>query len=122
MLSAIFGSKKETKPAENENPELAMRDALDDHGDFSTTADGTMEFNDYCVMRSIITRQTNRSYLAEKTQAEEKLYQLYCDKKDAEFAQALQKSTKIHTEIAQLLTKKACEWIEFDVESFNKTS
>lgn len=24
--------------------------------------------------------------------------------------------------MAQLLTKKACEWIEFDVESFNKTS
>jgi hypothetical protein len=107
MLSAIFGSKKETKPAENENPELAMRDALDDHGDFATTADGTMEFNDYCVMRSIITRQTNRSYLAEKNQAEEKLYQLFCDKKDAEFAQGLQKSTKIHTEIAQLLTKKS---------------
>lgn len=122
MLSSIFGSKTAAKPTENENPELAMRDQLDEHGDFATAADGTMEFKDYCVMRSIITRQTNRSYAEEKVTAEEKLYQLFCDKKDAEFAQTLQKSTKIHTETCQLLTKKACEWIEFDLELFNKTT
>jgi hypothetical protein len=39
---------------ENENPELAMRDQLDDHGDFATKADGTMELKDYLVLRSVI--------------------------------------------------------------------
>lgn len=74
MLSYLYGSKKETKAEENENPELAMRDALDDHGEFETNADGTMTFKDFCVLRSIITRQTNRAYAPRKIEDEERLY------------------------------------------------
>jgi hypothetical protein len=34
MLSYLFGGSKETKKVENADPELAMRDQMDEHGDF----------------------------------------------------------------------------------------
>jgi hypothetical protein len=45
MLSYLWGGKKEANSApENENPELAMREAMDSHGDFATKIDGTLEY------------------------------------------------------------------------------
>lgn len=46
MISSVsnylFGKKEEQKKPENENPELAMREQLDEKGDFDTKEDGTM--------------------------------------------------------------------------------
>lgn len=55
MLSYLWGGSKATK-TENENPELAMREQLDSHGDFTVKVDGTLEFKDLLVLRSVITR------------------------------------------------------------------
>lgn len=42
MLSYFFGgTKEETKKQENEDPEKAMEEALDEHGEFLMDADGT---------------------------------------------------------------------------------
>ena len=56
MFSYLWGGSS-TKPVqENENPELAMRADLDKHKNFKTNIDGTMEFEDFLVLRSIIMR------------------------------------------------------------------
>lgn len=62
MLGYLWGGKNKATKPENENPELAMRDQLDAHGEFATKSDGTMEIKDYLVLRSIITRQSCRAF------------------------------------------------------------
>lgn len=52
MLSYLWGGKKE-KP-ENDNAELALREALDAHSDFAIKDDSVMEFDDFVVLNSII--------------------------------------------------------------------
>lgn len=71
MLSYLFGSKTPEPTEENENPELAMREALDAHGDFQTSIDGALEFKDFCVLRSIIIRQANRAHHEQKIKGED---------------------------------------------------
>jgi len=63
MLSYLWGGKKaeEAKP-ENENAELAMRDQLDEHGDFATKIDGTLEYEDFLYIRAVIIRQSLRLF------------------------------------------------------------
>lgn len=63
MFSYLWGGKKadDAKP-ENENAELAMRDQLDSHGDFACKLDGTLEYNDFLVLRAVIMRQSWRLF------------------------------------------------------------
>lgn len=44
MLSYLIpgGKKNEDKQLENANPELAMREACDDHGEFTTDEQGLL--------------------------------------------------------------------------------
>jgi hypothetical protein len=55
MLSYIFGSGKK-QSEENADPELAMREQLDDHGDFKCEMDGTLVFDDFLALRAVIMR------------------------------------------------------------------
>mgnify|MGYP001189910006 CR=1 FL=1 len=59
MLSYLFGGKT-TDKKENDNAELAMREALDEHQEFRIEEDGTMNFEDYIVLRAVINRQQLR--------------------------------------------------------------
>lgn len=73
MLSYIWGGTKaaDTKP-ENENPELAMREAMECHGQFDTKIDGTLEYDHFIVFRAIITRQAGRMFAPKKAELNEK--------------------------------------------------
>lgn len=62
MLSYLWKGGKKTDKVENSNPELAMREALDDHGEFATNLDGTMQWDAFLVFRSIIMRQACREF------------------------------------------------------------
>ena len=63
MLSYLFGKGGDQKPInENEDPELAMRDAMDSHGDFTCKLDGSLEFEDFLVFRAIVMRQASRKF------------------------------------------------------------
>lgn len=55
MLSYLWKGKKSEK-VENENPELAMREACEAHGDFATNADGTLQWEAFLLFRSIVMR------------------------------------------------------------------
>ena len=53
----LFGNKDKK---ENENAELAMREALDERDEYKVDEQGIMDFDDYIYLRSVITRQAMR--------------------------------------------------------------
>jgi hypothetical protein len=68
-MKFFFGSTlKEEMEKEPTNPVDAMQQALDNHGDFHTNADGTLIADDTIVMRQVIIRQASRSFLERKEQ------------------------------------------------------
>ena len=62
MLSYLWKGGKKTDKVENANPELAMREALDEHGEFHTNLDGTLQWEQFLTFRSIIMRQACREF------------------------------------------------------------
>lgn len=62
MLSYLWKGGKKTEKVENANPELAMREALDEHGEFATNVDGTLQWEQFLAFRSIIMRQACREF------------------------------------------------------------
>ena len=62
MLSYLWGGKKNTEKPENADSELAMREQLDEHGDFNTKVDGTLEYEDFLFIRAVILRQALRMF------------------------------------------------------------
>ena len=56
MLSYLWGGSKKAEKPENNDPELAMREALDAYGEFATKIDGTLEYKDFLTFRAVIMR------------------------------------------------------------------
>jgi hypothetical protein len=62
-LNYLWGGERPADAApESESPELAMREAMELHGNFAKKADGTLEFDDFLLFRAIITRQAGRMF------------------------------------------------------------
>lgn len=64
MLSYLIpgGKKNQDKQIENANPELAMREACDEHGEFTTDEQGLLLWDQFLVFRIIIMRQACREF------------------------------------------------------------
>jgi len=65
MLSYILGSAKPNK-TENEDPLVALKDSIEAHKEFKSKMDGTLEFDDFLELRSIIFRQCDRKFFPTK--------------------------------------------------------
>ena len=119
MFSYLWGGKKadDAKP-ENENPELAMRDQLDQHGDFNTKIDGTLEYQDFCILRAVILRQSIRQFREPKKAITEKRLQAFKDKNQQEYVKLFREQHMGYTRTIQAMIKKACEWISLDVNNY----
>jgi len=86
MLSYLWGGAKPANAEpENDNPELAMRTALDAHGDLATKMDGTLEFDDFIVFRAIITRQAGRMFATKRAELNEKKLEAFNAKNQQEY-------------------------------------
>lgn len=121
MLNYLWGGKKD-KP-ENENAELAMREALDEHADFKIEEDGTMGFDDYVVLRAVIARQTLRHDFAAKENFKKKSIELFKINPTATgYAQNFGEMQKSMGLAGKMMTEKACEWIDFEFKNFMLTS
>ena len=120
MLSYFFGKGKteESKP-ENENPELAMRDALDLHGAFATKFDGSLEYKDFLIFRAIIMRQACRTFQPKREELTAKKIEAFKAKDQAAYVRIFREG-QIHFQNAVLsITKKACEWIDLEPENYS---
>jgi hypothetical protein len=59
MLGYFFGGKKEEQrkaKSEDTNPQLALVDALDSHGDFEMEEDGTLTWPSIKIIRVVTMR------------------------------------------------------------------
>lgn len=109
---------KETKKEENENPELAMRDALDAHGEFASNADGTMQWEAFLVFRSIIMRQSVRDFSKFKEDLNKRKLEAFKNRDQPTYVNIFREGqTRFNNSIATI-TKKACEWIELEPENY----
>mgnify|MGYP006950294071 CR=1 FL=1 len=121
MLSYLWGGSNKTEKPENENPELAMREQLDSHGDFHTKSDGTMELKDFLVVRSVVLHQALRHYKPQKDTFKAKALEFFKKDDMQAYATNFAQGQKAYNDAILFMTKKACEWIDFDVKSYNLT-
>ena len=86
MLSYLWGGARDAdaKP-ENENAELAMRDQLDEHGDFATKLDGTLEFQDFIYFRAVVLRQALRMFQEARDSLQAKRLEAFKAKNQQEY-------------------------------------
>ena len=85
MLSYFFGSKTEEPIEEDPNPEIAMQNALDKHGDFQTSLQGTLKWEDFLVLKQIIARYAWKAFLPEREQLLKKKMEIFKQKNQAEY-------------------------------------
>ena len=121
MLSYLFGKKSAEAPPENEHPELAMRAALDAHGDFATKIDGTLEFPDFIIFRSIITRQASRMFMPKRAELNEQKLEAFREKNQSKYVSIFREGQVEYNKALMTITKKACEWIELDPTNYQLT-
>ena len=107
---------------ENMDPELAMREACAAHGEFKRKADGTMEFEDYCALRAIIYRQTQRAVADKKKGLEAKKLQAYKDNDDTSFVRNWREIRHITEQAGVSMMQKACQHIEITSIKYGQTS
>jgi len=79
-----MGRKEE--PQENQDPELAMREACDKHGEFKRTDKGLLQFDDYIALRKIIVRQAARIFQPMKKVLNARKLEAYKQGNDASYA------------------------------------
>jgi len=79
MLSYFFG-KKDEQVEEDPNPEIAMQNALDKHGEFHTSLQGTLLWDDFLVLRGIITKYSWRAFLPQREELLKKKMEIFKSK------------------------------------------
>ena len=120
MFSYLWGGKKaeDAKP-ENENAELAMRDQLDEHGDFATKLDGTLEYQDFLFLRAVILRQSLRMFAEARETIGTKRLEAFKAKDQQAYVKCFREQQMAYQRALQTITKKSCEWIELDLANYN---
>ena len=112
------GAKKEEERREKENPKEALTDALDDHEDFKTKHDGTLELDSFIAMRCAILRQTMRAYQPEKEKLHQAALQALRAHDDRAYAQNFIEVTKKYSEVLTDVTMHACKHLELDIKLY----
>ena len=122
MLSYLWGGAKQAnQEPENADPELAMRQGMDAHGDFSTKVDGTLEYNDFLVFRAIITRQAGRAFAPKRAELNAKKLEAFNAKNQQEYVKLFREGQVEYQKNIVNFTRKACEWIELDAQNYQLT-
>jgi hypothetical protein len=122
MLNYLWGGKQaaDAKP-ENDNPELAMRQAMDSHGEFTCKIDGTLEFDHFIVFRAIIIRQANRKFAEKKAELNTRKLAAFKEKNQQEYVKIFREGQVEFQNATIEITKKACEWIELEQSNYQLT-
>lgn len=123
MLNYIFGTgTKDVKKVENADPELAMRDAMDEHGDFKTEVDGSLLLEDFLMFRAIILRQACRMFEPVKEKLQVAKYEAYKAQDQQNYVRIFREGQEAYNKCIMHMTIKAAEWIELSVENYQLTA
>jgi hypothetical protein len=121
MLSYLWKGKEAAKKEENANPELAMREACDAHGEFATNSDGTLQWDAFLVFRSIIMRQACREFAKTKEELNNKKLEAFKAKNQPAYVAVFREGQAKFNQAIVNISKKACEWIELEQENYKLT-
>ena len=120
VLSYLWGGKKDK--VENENPELAMREALDEKGDFFVKEGGIMDINDFIIFRCIIERQSMRHNFENNEKLKAASVELWKKNPTSEeYAKNFEQLFRSQAEAGKHMTTQGCEWIDFELKNFETT-
>jgi hypothetical protein len=98
-----------------------MQEALNAHGDFNMQENGTLKFEDLCKLRAVIIRQANRAFNTRRDELnKEKLVAFKADA-DQKYVELFVKGQQEYQTMISDWTKKACEWIELDLNDYQIT-
>ena len=115
-LDYLFGGAAPEE--ENDNAELAMRDACDLHGTFETNLDGTLKYEHYQIFRAIILRQACRMFAPKKAELGVKKMEAFRAKNQGEYVAIFRAGQQAFQQAMGTITAKACEWIELDQKNY----
>jgi len=118
-MKFFFGKTlKEEIEKEPANPVDAMQQALDTYGDFHTNADGTLVVEDTIVLRQVIVRQAARSFKELRDQLNEERMAAFKSQNQQAYMSAFSKMNQEQQKAHNDMTRRALEWIGFDMPNF----
>ena len=117
MFSYFFG-KQEADAKEHEDPVQAMKDQLDNHGNFEVMEDGCMAINDLIVLRCVVYRQALRKYQPLKVKHSAAGQELLKAHEEREYVKNFLEMHGLYSTTLGEMAKKACEHLEFKYENF----
>jgi len=119
MLNYLWGGERpaDAKP-ENEDPELAIREAMQLHGEFKKTKEGTLQWKDFLVFRAIATRQGIRSFAAYRTELKQRSLAAFREQNWDLYKEIHREGQREYQRCVVLSTQRAAEWIDLDQEHF----
>lgn len=122
VTNYLFGTKEEAKP-ENEDPDVALREALDAHGEFAMNEDGVLKWDDCVVLHKTIVRQAMRSWNNEgRVDHETKKRDAFKAKdNNTAYVQAYIEAQHAYQERINVYAKKACEYLEIELQVYNES-
>lgn len=122
MFNYLYGGEREANsPAENDNPELALREAIAAHGTFAKKADGTLEWDDFVLFRSIVARQTERCFKQKRIDLGVRKLKAYREKNQRDYVDTFREGQRDFKVLMAAYTKKAGLAIEISAEDYKKT-
>lgn len=95
-----------------------MQNALDKHGDFATSLQGTMVFDDFLIFKGIITRYSWKAFMPEREKLLKKKLEIFRAKNQAEYIQIVKAGQLTLEKTVSTYSQKACEWIDLTKENF----
>ena len=102
-LDYLWGGPQPTD--ENENAELAMRAACDKHGTFEANPDGTLRYEDYIVLRSIIMRYSQKMFQPKKDELHTKKLEAFQEKNQNKYVTLFREGTMEFNKCVISITK-----------------
>ena len=115
-------SERKEEPRENQDPELAMRESCDKHGEFKRTDKGMLAFDDYIALRKIIVRQAARMFQPMKKVLNARKLEAYKKSNDAMYANTFKQGAHQQYQTQVIMTAKACEYLNIGAKEYQVTS
>ena len=95
-----------------------MREQCKKHGEFKRNEDGTVQFEDYLVLRGIIVRQTTRMFKPKRDEVDQRRLEAFKSKNDAEYLKAYREGRQSHEQCSIIMMSKTCQYIGINAQSY----
>jgi hypothetical protein len=106
---------------ENENPDpvVAMQEALDEYGDFSLIANGSLSWDGTQACHKILMRQGSRAFIPKENELIEKRMEFFKTRDNKKYTEVVVEMMKKRQEEFTKMSKEIEEYLEMDEGTFD---